>query len=188
MAHWLNWDLGIALICGGIPPHTPGAPDFPIVRHNYCRCLIALSLCVSTNELEFMAKFDLRRMERDILQVVRDIGDLRPRYQSISPAMEFLIEKYIDQNDSWHSNQQLTVLIDYLVEKRFLFPVYTTKGEVSSGFARGITPKGLTRLRELQTPRWWHWVKGNWFPVIVAVITAGVGIASIIVDVTCNRG
>ena len=130
---------------------------------------------------------DLKKMERDILEVVRDIGDIGFRNSSHSPASKVLIEKYIDKDDPWQSNQQLTVLVDYLVEKRYLFPVHSTDGKVSSGYARGITPKGAKRLRELQVPRW-TWFKSNWFPTLVAAITAIAAVGSIIVDATCNRG
>ena len=129
---------------------------------------------------------DLRQMEQDILEVVRDIGDIGFRDSSHSPASKVLIEKYIDKDDPWQSNQQLTVLVDYLVEERYLFPVFNQKGEVSGSYARGITPKGLKRLRELQAPRR-TWFKENWFPVIVAGITTMIGIGSIVVDLIVNR-
>ena len=51
----------------------------------------------------------------------------------------------------------------------------------------GITPKGAKRFRELQAPLW-TWFKENWFPAIVAGITASIGVGSIVVDATCNRG
>ena len=127
---------------------------------------------------------DLKQMERDILETVRARGEISGYYCSISPTSQFLLDKYPPGEGE---NERL-VLIDYLVEERFLFPIVDPSShEAISGFTRGITPKGLTRLRELQAPRW-HWFKGNWFPVIVAAITAGIGVGSIIVDVTCNRG
>ena len=39
---------------------------------------------------------DLKQMEQDILEVVRDIGDIGFRNSSHSPASKVLIEKYID--------------------------------------------------------------------------------------------
>ena len=127
---------------------------------------------------------DLKQMERDILETVCAQGEISGYYSSISPTSQFLLDKYPPGEGE---NERL-VLIDYLVEERFLFPIVDPSShEAISGFTRGITPKGLTRLRELQAPRW-HWFKGNWFPVIVAAITAGIGVGSIVIDLIVNRG
>ena len=119
--------------------------------------------------------FDIKQMERDVLETVLILGDIGYRGGSHSAASKVLIEKY---SGSFDVDQRLVVIVDFLVEERYLFPVRNDKGEVSSGYARGITPKGLKRLRHLRHPRR-TWVRKNWFPVVVAVITAFIGLGSI---------
>ena len=127
-------------------------------------------------------KFD--RMERDILEAVYDIGRVGFFNGSHSPASKVLNEKY--SMDS--AQQQLTVLLNYLVEERYLYPYFDAKSgkERRDGYARGITPKGINRLRELQCPVG-TWFRANWFGVAVAAISALIGIASIIVAIA-NSG
>ena len=114
------------------------------------------------------------KMERDILAATFDLGPIRPG----SPAAKSLAEAYPD------GQQALTVVADYLVEERFLFPMFdpATGLITRGGRARGITPKGMDRLRRLKHPVR-TWAKENWFPVSVATTTALIGVISIIVDV-----
>ena len=95
-----------------------------------------------------------------------------------SPAAESLAEAYPD------GQHALTVVTDYPIEERFLFPVFNsnTGMVVRNGRARGITPKGMDRLRWLRHPVR-TWVGENWFPVIVAATTALIGAISIVIDV-----
>ena len=80
------------------------------------------------------------------------------------------------------TQQHLTAVINYLLEERFLYPYFDSSGkELRDRYARGLTPKGLRRLRELRHPVL-TWVGANWFGVVVAGITASIGVASIIVN------
>ena len=123
---------------------------------------------------------DVKQMERDILAVVHTQGDIGYFNGSFSPASQVLLEKYRNNDD------RLTVVIDYLVEERYLFPFYEDTGRImGAGYARGITPKGYRRLQELQYPIR-TWVGANWFAVTVAVITATIGIVSMVVNLIIN--
>ena len=78
--------------------------------------------------------------------------------------------------------QQLTAVLNYLLEERYLYPYFDISGkELRDGYARGLTPKGIKRLRELKHPAL-TWAGANWFPVVVALITASIGVASIVVN------
>ena len=126
--------------------------------------------------------FDVKQMERDILEAIHTLGngDIGYFNGSFSPASQVLFEKYGNDDD------RLTVVIDYLVEERYLFPLYEDTGKIlGGGYARGITPKGYCRLQELQHPIR-TWVGANWFAVTVAVITATIGIASVVVNLIIN--
>ena len=117
---------------------------------------------------------NLKRLECDILEAVYDKGFVLPN----SPASKVLSEKY----PSEHEQQVVTVTLLYLLEERYLWPFFNHEGrEKSAGHARGITPKGIDRLRKLQHP-WWHWISKNWFPVLVTAISAGIGITNIFVN------
>ena len=113
-------------------------------------------------------------MELDILAAAFELGPILPG----SPAAQSLSEAYPGEQEA------LTVIADYLIEERFLFPLFssTTGTELLNGRARGITPKGMDRLRRLRHPVR-TWIGENWFPVAVAATTASLGIISIIVNV-----
>ena len=91
------------------------------------------------------------------------------------------MEKY-GSSDAY---EQLVAVIDYLVEKRYLFPYFDKVRKELRGQAAGLTPEGLKRLQELRHPRW-TWVRENWFPLAVAGITAIIGILSVGVDLYLN--
>ena len=127
---------------------------------------------------------DLKQMERDILEEVRDrvkMGSFRGRDPG---RWQTLYDKYPSEEEQG----QVRVLIDHLVEKRYLshFPG-ASLGDGADLYIRGITTDGMQRLRELQSPGW-TWLKRNGFAVAIAMITAGAALGSIIVDATCNRG
>ena len=127
---------------------------------------------------------DLKQMERDILEAAYTLGRIGSITNPETPASEFLYKRY----PSEEAFQQVVVLVRHLLEERFLFPAYiVTKSQFSNSSVSGITPKGLKRLRELKAPRW-TWFKTNWFPTLVAAITAIAAVGSIVVDATCNRG
>ena len=113
------------------------------------------------------------KMELDVLAAAFELGPILPG----TPAAQSLAEAYPGEQEA------LTVVADYLIEERFLFPVFnsTTGTEVRNGRARGITPKGMDRLRRLRRPVQ-TWIGENWFPVVVATTTASLGIISIVVN------
>ena len=126
-----------------------------------------------------MAAGNKETMERDILEAVYDFGEISPG----TPASQTLEDKYsLDTGDD-SPLIQVTVMLNYLLEERFLFPYISGQSgeELRDGFARGITPKGLDRLQRLRHPVR-TWIGENWFPVVVAGITATIGIASIVVN------
>ena len=126
--------------------------------------------------------FDVTQMERDILEAIHTQGDGDIGYfnGSFSLASQVLLAKYGNDDD------RLTVVIDYLVEERYLFPLYEATGKIlGGGYARGITPKGYRRLQELQHPIR-TWVDANWFAVFVAGFTAAISIASVVVNLIVN--
>ena len=123
--------------------------------------------------------FDVTRMELDILEAIHTQGDGDIGYfnGSFSPASQVLLEKYGNDDD------RLTVVIDYLVEERYLFLLYEATGKIlGGGYARGITPKGYRRLQELQHP-FRTWVKANAFAVTVAAIMASIGIGTMVTNI-----
>ena len=116
-------------------------------------------------------------MERDILEAVYDFGEIRPETR----ASQVLADKYPLEADNNAPRIQVTVMLNYLLEERLLFPYFSRGEELRDGYARGITPKGLDRLQRLRHPVR-TWIGENWFPVMVAGTTALIGIFSIVVN------
>ena len=116
---------------------------------------------------------DKYKMELDVLAAAFDLGPILPG----TPAAQSLDEAYPGEQEA------LTVVADYLIEERFLFPLFDsiTGLQVRNGRARGITPKGMDRLSRLRHPIR-TWIVENWFPVAVATTTAFLGIISIAVN------
>ena len=126
-----------------------------------------------------MGKVNMRRMEREVLEAVYELG----RITFDSPATKSLTEKYPDKGGYDNPVQHLTVMVNYLLEERFLFPYFSSAGEEQrQGDARGLTPKGFERLQQLRHPIR-TWLGANWFPVVVAVTTAAVSVASMVITV-----
>ena len=123
-----------------------------------------------------MLKLD--EMELDILELVYEKSDL----EHFIDVAKGLNAKY----PSVREQQALLATSQYLLEARYLWPYFGgNTGEELRDYVREITPKGVRRLRELQHPvRSWIW--GNWFPLVVATITAAIAIANIVVDITAN--
>ena len=113
------------------------------------------------------------RMELDVLAAAFELGPIFPG----TPAALSLANAYPGEQEA------LTVIADYLMEGRFLFPMFnlTNGTEIRNGRARGITPKGMDRLRRLRRPVR-TWIGDSWFPVVVAATTASLGIISIVVN------
>ena len=126
-----------------------------------------------------MAAGHKETMERDILEAVYKFGEIRPG----TTASQILADKYPLEEGKNSPLTRVTVMLNYLLEERFLFPYFSssTGEELRNNVARGITPKGLDRLRRLRHPVR-TWIGENWFPVVIAAITATIGIASIVVN------
>ncbi len=119
---------------------------------------------------------DFKRLERDILEAVYENGrTLGPD----TPAAQVLIQKYPSEDEM----QAVTVDLQYLLEQRYLWPYFGVNGHElrEGGGTRGITPKGIERLRQLRHPQV-HWICANWFPFSVAVISATIGLTNIFVN------
>ena len=123
-----------------------------------------------------MLKLD--EMELDILELVYEKGDIA----HFSEVAEVLDAKY----PSARERQALLATTQYLLEARYLWPHFgdEPEGELRDA-VREITPKGVRRMRKLQHPVP-SWIWGNWFPLVVATITAAIAIANIVVDITVN--
>lgn len=122
-------------------------------------------------------------MERDILEAVYEFGEIRPETR----ASQILADKYPMERVSNSPRTQITVMLNFLVEERFLFPYFERSSgkELRDGFARGITPKGLDRLQRLRYPVR-TWIGENWFPMVVAVTTVTISSASMIVNLVIS--
>ena len=74
-------------------------------------------------------------------------------------------------------------MFNYLLEERYLFPYMraSTGAEVRNNAARGLTPKGYDRLQQLRHPKL-YWLRNNWFPMVVAISTLALSIASIVTN------
>ena len=125
---------------------------------------------------EVMAFDAKKQIERDILEAVNTHGMLLP---TGTPAVEVLTGKYKSEEE----RQRVTAFASYLIEQRYLFPLFDSDGKEDLQTARDITPKGQRRLQELRHPIG-TWIGANWFAVFVAFVTAVIGIASIVSDWT----
>ena len=125
---------------------------------------------------------NVKQMEQDLLETARDKAPIGLVGEAGRSARQFLADKYPSKEES----QQLTVVMQYLLEERYIYPFFdgVTKLE-SRDYVRGITPKGMRRLEELQAPRR-AWFRDNWFPATIAGITAGVSITSLILNTILN--
>lgn len=120
----------------------------------------------------------LDEMELDILELMYEKGELGYINGAHSEAAQVLNAKYISEREQ----QALMVTVQYLLEARYLWPYFDNNTEIElRNYARGITPKGVRRMRKLQ--RRFPWIRENWFPVLVAAITATLALADIVVNV-----
>lgn len=125
-----------------------------------------------------MVRNNLARIERDILGAVYDKGEIAFLNGSHSPASQFLSAKCSSEQEL----QAVTITIQYLLEERYLFPFFDgrTREELRA-YARGITPKGIDRLRQLRHPAL-YWMQKNWFPLVVAVTSVAIGTTNVVVN------
>ena len=130
-------------------------------------------------------------MERDVLEVVYRFGELgrvwddEQKIEVNTAATNCLEAKYKADED----RKGLKVVVNYLLEERFLYPDTFTKRsgervERRDTWARGITPKGISRLKRLRAPRK-TWAKRNVFPLLIAAITALVGLLGPVITARC---
>ena len=116
-----------------------------------------------------------RNTELDVLVTARDYGALIGRD---TKGAERLFSLYPDESVFEH-NGIVSVFVDALVDSGHLLPVNNTQGIRRPVSARGLTPKGVRRLYEVEHPVR-AWIKANWFPFVVACVTTCVGVASTI--------
>ena len=116
-----------------------------------------------------------RNVELDVLRAARDYGRIGVFGDGHSKASQWLNSLY----PAGSENERLTIAVISLVDSWYLSPVKDLDGNVQQPYARGITPKGDRRLYELEYPVR-AWVKGNWFPFLVACITICVGMAGVV--------
>ena len=117
-----------------------------------------------------------RNTELDVLVTVKDYGALIGRD---TKAVERLFSLYPDDESVFEYDGIVSVFVDALVDSGHLLPVTNTQGIRRKGSARGLTPKGVRRLYEVEHPVR-AWIKANWFPFVVACVTTCVGVASTI--------
>jgi hypothetical protein len=115
--------------------------------------------------------------ELDILVTVRHYGSIGYFGNSHSKASEQLFSLYPKESIGYDGI--VSVYVDALVDSGHLLPVNDTQGIRQQAYARALTPKGERRLYKLEHPVR-AWVKANWFPFLVACVTTGVGIASVV--------
>ena len=123
-----------------------------------------------------------RNTELDILVTVKDYGAIGYVSGRHAKASERLLSLYSDE--SLEYDGILSVFIDALVDSGHLLPVNDVQGNRLQAYARGLTPKGVRRLYEVEHPVR-AWMKANWFPLVVACVTTCVGVASTISSFIC---
>ena len=118
-----------------------------------------------------------RNTELDVLVTVKDYGAIGVFDGRHTKASERLFSLYHDFSVAYGG--KVSVFVDALVGSGHLLPVNDTQGNPRQAYARGLTPKGVRRLYELEHPIR-AWMKANWFPFVVACVTTCVGVASTI--------
>ena len=125
-------------------------------------------------------KKTVRDMELDILSTVEEYGTIAEFIdEGPTSASKALVAKY----ESFALKNELTAVFNYLLEERYLYPYINqqTGKESMDSAARGLTPKGVTRLEQLRHPVR-VWLKKNWFAVVIAFTTLAATIASIVME------
>ena len=120
----------------------------------------------------------LRNLERDVLAAARAYGEFAVHHRD-DLAWDSLCQQYPQEP---HRNR-ITTMIIALIESGHL--VEQAAGILTIRMVLGLTPMGEQRLYELDHPRL-VWVKANWFPLAVAVVTTCVAIAQIVTSVVIS--
>ena len=97
--------------------------------------------------------------ELDILVTVKDYGALGYFNGSHTKGSERLFSLYPDESVEYEGI--VSVFVDALVDSGHLLPVNSAEGHRRQAYARGLTPKGVRRLYELEHPVR-AWIKANW--------------------------
>ena len=118
-----------------------------------------------------------RNTELDVLVTVNDCGEIGVFDGSHTKASKRLFSLYPEFSIAYEG--KVSVVVDALVGSGHLLPGNDMKGNRQQAYARGLTPKGVRRLYELEHPVR-AWMKANWFPFVVACVTTCVGVAGII--------
>ena len=126
-------------------------------------------------------ELDTSRIERDILEAASKFGMIAPFGDQ--SGLKELTKKYGDDRQTM---QSLTVVIQYLLEERYLYPFFDSKGEELRHHARGITPKGSERLKRMRHPIR-TWMGANWFALVVATLTTAISIISVTTNLIVNN-
>ena len=126
-------------------------------------------------------EFDTSRSERDILEAASKFGMIGPFGDD--SGLKELTKKYGDDKQTM---QRLTVVIQYLLEERYLYPFFSSDGEELRHHARGITPKGSERLKRMRHPIR-TWMGANWFALSVAALTTIISIISVTTNLIVNN-
>lgn len=116
-----------------------------------------------SNKISIFRKTPVEEMEYDILMAAYELGKITLS----SKAGKRLVDKY--KGDEM--GLQLRALLLHLRDERLLVPAFDGHGQLTTtGESIGITPKGVSRLRELDSP-YGAWLAKNWFPLGVALST-----------------
>lgn len=120
-------------------------------------------------------KNDIKRMERDILGLAYTYGDTES--DEVTKAIR---KKYGCTREAIY---QITIVLDRLVEKRYLSPFFDSAGRVVPAQARGITPEGYRGLWELKHPIRAGIGKHKWdgTSIVATLVGSGIVVAAILI-------
>ena len=118
-------------------------------------------------------------MEKDILRAVADHGMVVPG----SPTALAILAKYPDEGCDRGAVvvARVTHLLDGMVDEGVLSPIIasSTGKRLRDGSCGELTVKGWERLYRLEHPVK-VWMKRQWFPLTVAIVSSLLALASII--------
>ena len=116
-----------------------------------------------------------RNIELDILRIVKRLGPIDLNGHSYKENFKQLRDLYDEESDQ----ELMRYMFKSLVKSRHLSPIINDDGREVASTAFKLTAKGERRLQKLECPIR-AWARRNWFPLSVAIITAGTSIANIV--------
>ena len=125
-----------------------------------------------------------RLMERNILRVIADHGMVIPGSESAKVIREMYPEEGCAHGNA--VNLRVTDLLEGMIDDGLLRPSLNTSGKRTVAMSRGLTTKGWERLDQLERPVRW-WIKRQWFPLVVAVVTSLLAVASMVSTFLLDR-